>query len=281
MSRINVDFTAVADNDGRFGRLAQLLGLADADHARGKVEHLWVACTTRGETALPRWLVEKHLGELGPEALISAELARWSRGRGDSKTRTLYICGAEKRCLWLRINQEQSSKGGKARALNTSRVAGKFTSRLAEISTSPPAPAPAPSEEESPVATSAPDAPAEPAIRSRRPKKEPNPAHHTTRLLFEQRFRDSYKYEHTWSARYAKNLSELLSAHGEAEVRRRIEQLFDHGLEFPRGPYRFHELVQYFDKLVSHKNGQRPGAKPILIRSTSDEPDLGYDPNKS
>lgn len=126
MAAQDVEFEAIMDVDGRFGRLAELLGLADADHARGKVEHLWMACTTRGETDLPQWLVERHLGERGPEALVEAELARWGRGRGDSKTRRMYICGSKKRCLWMRNNQEQAPKGGESRARDAERSSGRF-----------------------------------------------------------------------------------------------------------------------------------------------------------
>ncbi len=123
---LNVEFSAVSDENGKFGRLAKLLGLADADHARGKCEHLWVACTRRGEVDLPQWLVEQILGESGPPALVEAELARWSSGRGDSKTRRLHISGAAKHCTWLLNKQEQTSKAGKVRASRASRVSGKF-----------------------------------------------------------------------------------------------------------------------------------------------------------
>ncbi len=140
MSRVNVD--AVAFTDPRFVRLAQILSLADADHARSKVEWLWLDCTSRGETSLPQWLVEQRLGPRGPEALIESELARWSRGRGDSKSRTLYIRGASERTAWLAKHKEQSSKGGKSRASSSSREAGRFTSQGTSQNTSPPAPAP-------------------------------------------------------------------------------------------------------------------------------------------
>jgi len=130
---LNVEFSAVADEEGKFGRLAKLLGLADADHARGKCEHLWVACTRRGEAELPQWLVEQILGEHGPEALIESELAGWGGGRGDSKTRRMRIGGALKHCLWMVANQpektEQRRKGGKTRADTASRqLDGKFAS---------------------------------------------------------------------------------------------------------------------------------------------------------
>jgi hypothetical protein len=153
MSRINVD--VIAFTDARFAHLATLLGLADADHARSKVEYLWWECTLRGTSELPQWVVEAKLGAGGPDALMAAQLARWAAGRGDSKTRLMHICGASERCLWLVEKQEQSSKGGKARASSASRAGGKFTSREPAIpgpslvetppaQTSPPAPAPAP-----------------------------------------------------------------------------------------------------------------------------------------
>lgn len=134
---LNVELSAVADEEGKFGRLATLLGLADADHARGKCEHLWVACTRRGEADLPQWLVEQVLGEKGPAALVEAELASWGRGRGDSKTRRLRIGGAQKHCLWMATDQEakheQRSKGGKSQASQSSRqLDGKFAPRPAE-----------------------------------------------------------------------------------------------------------------------------------------------------
>lgn len=129
---LNVEFSAVTDEEGKFGRLAKLLGLADADHALGRCTHLWLACTRRGEAELPQWLVEQVLGDAGPDALVEAELATWAGGRGDSKTRRLRIGGAAKHCLWMVSDQaakhEQSSKGGKTRAATASRAGGRFTS---------------------------------------------------------------------------------------------------------------------------------------------------------
>lgn len=145
MSRINVDF--IAFDDPRFTRLAKLLGLADGDHARSKVEYLWRDCTLRHETDLPMWLVEERLGPKGPEALIESELARWSGGRGDSTTRRMYIRGSKARTRWLGTLAEQSSNGGKSRARSASREAGKFTS----APTPAPSPAPTPADLQTPI----------------------------------------------------------------------------------------------------------------------------------
>lgn len=142
MSRVNVDF--IAFSDPRFVRLAQLMGYADHDHARSKVEYLWLECTRRCTTKLPQWVVESLMGSGAPPALIESELARWSGGRGDSKTRLMHIRGATERCLWLGAKQEQSSKGGKARASRAQRTAGRFAPATAgetpPAQTSPPAP---------------------------------------------------------------------------------------------------------------------------------------------
>lgn len=172
MAALDVEFGAVSDVEGKFARLAQLLGLADADHARGKVEHLWMACTTRGEPDLPLWLVEKHLGAGGAGALVEAELGSWGAGRGDSDTRRVTIAGAEKRCLWMRRDREQSSKGGKSRAATASRAGGRFTSRrLVESDQPKPAPSPSPSPSPSPEEDLG-DAPASPPL----PTEPPGPA---------------------------------------------------------------------------------------------------------
>ena len=189
---LNVEFSAVADEEGKFGRLAKLLGLADADHARGKCEHLWVACTRRGESDLPQWLVEQVLGEHGPGALKESGLASWAGGRGDSKTRRMRIGGAQKHCLWMVGDQEakteQRRKGGKTRADEASRqLDGKFApagdqhpaehpaqSSSSEISTAtegeedprPAVASPTPGQTELPGSAAA-----RPASRSRKPSK--------------------------------------------------------------------------------------------------------------
>jgi hypothetical protein len=175
---LNVEFSAVADEEGKFGRLAKLLGLADSDHARGRCEHMWVACTRRGESDLPQWLVEQILGESGPDALVEAELASWSAGRGDSKTRRLRIGGAAKHCLWMssskdQLKQEQRAKGGESRAKTSSRqLDGTFAPHPAEH------PAPSSSSEISSASTSEifPEVPParDPAVPT--PIPTPNPA---------------------------------------------------------------------------------------------------------
>lgn len=62
----------VAFFDVRFDYLARLAKLADADHARGKVERLWLACTQRGTYVLPEAMVDSVVSA---DALVAAELA--------------------------------------------------------------------------------------------------------------------------------------------------------------------------------------------------------------
>lgn len=168
---LNVEFDAVSDVKGKFARLAKLLGLADADHARGKCEHLWMACTTRGEIDLPRWLIEQHLGERGPDALVMAELARWAGGRGDSDTRRLRMSGARKHCTWMAANSEQSSKAGKANARTANRVDGKFARKptIPNHPSDPPIDPPIPEDQNLPSARAIPP--------STEPSTTPTPAH--------------------------------------------------------------------------------------------------------
>jgi hypothetical protein len=259
VSRINVDVEAFSDP--RFGRLAALLGLADADHARSKVEHLWMACTLRGENALPQWLVEQHLGAQGPAALIESELARWAGGRGDSKTRRLYIRGSSKRTGWYKQNQEQSSKGGKARAAKASRAAGRFTSRVDGGATSPPAPAPAPVQERgSPgglallfdkVDQTGGDIGKKRNAKEAKRKAADNPDHQSAIDSFHQRFLATYGTKPTWDGKAIGMLSALLKRHKLETLVDRMDFMFAGMASWPPGPYSLDVFVKHIDRWVT------------------------------
>lgn len=64
-----------AFDDDRFARLAVLCGLADNDHARGKVERLWDVCTRTQHYTVSQLVVQSILGPRGVEGLLGAELA--------------------------------------------------------------------------------------------------------------------------------------------------------------------------------------------------------------
>lgn len=63
-----------AFDDDRFARLALLCGLADNDHARGKVERLWDVCTRTQHYTVSQLVVQSILGPRGVEGLLGAEL---------------------------------------------------------------------------------------------------------------------------------------------------------------------------------------------------------------
>lgn len=67
---IALDFSAVIDADGRFARLAHALGLADADHARGRYEHVLMSIAIGGAGAVDVRVIERHLGALAPACLV-------------------------------------------------------------------------------------------------------------------------------------------------------------------------------------------------------------------
>lgn len=131
MTRVNVDAMALVD--ARFDRLAILLGLADGDHARGRILRLWVSCVLQSSHVAGRWLVESVFGAAGPEALVMSDLASWA----SEDHQTLYIRGTLGRIEWYERLRSQSAQAGKVRALGASRVAGQFASHKDGAQTSP------------------------------------------------------------------------------------------------------------------------------------------------
>lgn len=91
-----------------------------------------------------------------------------------------------------------------------------------------------------------------PRKRSSGPRdpKPPVPGHQETIACFTERFESAYGTKPTWDGRRAKQVQNLLRAHGEVEVKRRIGILFSGGLAWPQGPYDFDMLVKHFDKLA-------------------------------
>lgn len=259
---LNVEFSAVTDEEGKFGRLAKLLGLADADHARGKCEHLWLACTRRGEHELPQWLVEQVLGEAGPEALVDSELAGWAGGRGDSKTRRLRIGGAAKHCLWLTADeaakQEQRRKGGKTRADKASRqLDGTF------VSAGCTQPADHPAQSSSSAS----------ATETKREGRADDPRPRRLDPLWAPADSEANRAAHaTAKARGIDLEQELLNLHNWAKNSGKKGKDWD-------ARWRLWISNAKPKLALGTWSGQRP--KTLVMRSASDEPDLSYDPTKS
>jgi hypothetical protein len=98
-----------AFSDDRFEDLALLAGLADADHARGKMVRLWRQCTLEQTHYLPAITVTRVLGARGVEALVEARL-------GEQTDRGIRIRGTKGRIEWLkkvRDNGKFGAKGGR------------------------------------------------------------------------------------------------------------------------------------------------------------------------
>lgn len=122
-------------SDARFRRYAELAGLADADHARGKIEHVWAECDERGTHTLPARTVETILGTGGAKRLVESDLAHVTSESLDVAGQSLVDAGASLVIRGAREQferQERRSKAaelaGKHRAATARRIGGRFTS---------------------------------------------------------------------------------------------------------------------------------------------------------
>jgi uncharacterized phage protein (TIGR02220 family) len=126
-----------AFSDVRYIELAQYAGLADADHARGKMEHLWRQCTLEGVYELPAAVVSHYLGPNGVDAIVRARLGALSRGG------RVRIRGTQGRIEWLNRLRENGKRGGRPKG-STKPKGSSVGSPSGYSSANPPAPAPAP-----------------------------------------------------------------------------------------------------------------------------------------
>lgn len=104
---VRVDAEAFMDE--RFVTLARLAGLADADHARGKMLRLWRQCTDRNTSVLTVETVESVLGANASESLVKSDLGELVEGG-------IRIRGTSGRIEWLENLRKNGKKGGKAKA---------------------------------------------------------------------------------------------------------------------------------------------------------------------
>lgn len=110
----------VAFGDLRYPRLAAECGLADADHAIGKMARLWRQCTAENQYQMDPADVIAVLGPRGVEALVASRLGEVVAG---GKVR---IRGTRGRIEWLETLRENGRKGGRPR---TARVTNAETKR--------------------------------------------------------------------------------------------------------------------------------------------------------
>ncbi len=119
----SVTIQAAAFSDLRFEVLAKACGLADADHARGRVARLWSYCTDRNRCDLSPVEISAVLGSSGVAGLLESDLGR------QNDDGTIYISGTEERCGWLQGLRDRAQVGGKARARTARRQPnGRFHS---------------------------------------------------------------------------------------------------------------------------------------------------------
>lgn len=101
-----------AFGDLRYDELAAACGLADADHARGKMARLWRQCTAEKRYVLSRSVVESVLGPRGVDALVLSRL-------GELRSEGVRIKGTRGRIEWLEKLRNNGKKGGRPRKTNT------------------------------------------------------------------------------------------------------------------------------------------------------------------
>ena len=131
-----------AFSDRRYARLAKEAGLADADHARGKMAVLWRQCTIEQRHHLPVADVLDVLGERGVDALVASRL-------GELEGDLVRICGTSGRIEWLdklRNNGRYGKLGGRPK--KPTRVSEDEATRVEENAKPKTPPAPAPAQEE-------------------------------------------------------------------------------------------------------------------------------------
>jgi len=238
-----------AFGDLRYDTLAQVAGLADADHARGKMARLWRQCTAERIYILTEAEVCAVLGPRGVNAIIAARL-------GDQVSRGIRIRGTKGRIEWLANLRENGKKGGRPRkASNETRQKPSGSGE-----SNPPSPSPSPSPVSAPapvqgseIAPAAPSSePDKPAQAKRRAEAKPTPpGYAATIATFHAAYEAQTGSKPTWGAKQGAMVKQLLEAHGSDEVQARIGRLFAGAIAaWCHAPYDLGTLVQHFDKLA-------------------------------
>lgn len=154
MSSVRIEDDAFSDD--RYDDLAERAGLADADHARGKMARLWRQCTIEASYVLSARAVERVLGPGGVQHLVGARL-------GEIVANGVRIRGTAGRVEWRerlrengkfgKLGAEFGAKGGRPRKKKNgtpTRVAKQ--NPLVGVSQNPPtSPATSPAPATSPV----------------------------------------------------------------------------------------------------------------------------------
>jgi len=140
---VSVRIEDEAFSDRRYDVLARILGLPDADCARGKMAAVWRQCTQQQTHILSAEMVREILGDNGPEALVKSTL-------GETVEGGIRIRGTKGRIEWLAKLRKSARKGGAARASQKAshmaeQVPAKWVATSCDsLQPTPSAPAPAP-----------------------------------------------------------------------------------------------------------------------------------------
>jgi hypothetical protein len=112
---VSVRIEDEAFSDLRYDTLAQLLGLPDADCARGKMATIWRQCTIEGRKVMSTLKVVQALGERGVKALLES-------GLGLPNRHGVLICGMQERLERVsklrqagRLGAKYGKQGGRPR----------------------------------------------------------------------------------------------------------------------------------------------------------------------
>lgn len=238
-----------AFGDLRYETLAQVAGLADADHARGKMARMWRQCTAERIYILTEAEVCAVLGPRGVSAIIAARL-------GDQVSRGIRIRGTKGRIEWLANLRENGKKGGRPRKAN--KETRQKPSGFGE--SNPPSPSPSHSPVSAPapvqgseIAPAAPSSePDKPAKAKRKAEAKPTPpGYAATIATFHAAYEAQTGSKPTWGAKQGAMVKRLLESHGADETQARIARLFAGAIAaWCAAPYDIGTLVQHFDKLA-------------------------------
>lgn len=259
---VSVRIEDEAFSDRRYDVFARILGLPDADCARGKMAAVWRQCTQEQIYVLNGEMVRAILGENGPDALIIS-------GLGEVVDGGIRISGTRGRIEWLARLRKNGRKGGRPKKPNGNHLVSRNTAPE-QPGANPPAPAPAPvTTEEEKREGLAPldlfkakvDLAAEQAIidranqatRPAKPKTEPKPPHPDRQRVidgFHERFKAAYGTKPTWDGKALGLISSLLKKHKAETLFERMDFMFSGRSKWPPPPYSLDVFVANIDRWV-------------------------------
>lgn len=226
-----------AFSDVRFEVLATLCQLADADHARGKMQRLWRQCTAIGSYVLPESIVCAVLGSNGATALVESRL-------GEQVDGGIRIRGTRGRIEWLKKLRKNAQKGGKARAAKRLPI-GKQEAASAVPPPGPPVTAPVTIKEEESGSLS---------LAIQEPKSDrAHPDQQRVIDGFHQRYKAKYGTKPTWGVKAVGQIAGLLKKHAADTLFARMDFMFAGKAKWPPGPYSLDSFVAHIDSWVEAK----------------------------